>query len=191
MQLETERLILRDFRDEDAQDLVEGLNNIDVTKWLSVVPFPYTLENARSFINYCKGESRKEPRINYDFAVILKSESKLIGCVSLNNINYFHRIAPSGGIWFNKNYHGKGYATEAFNKRIEFAFNQLELRKIENGYFKGNESFRKLQLKLGYKEEGIRVQHYRCRSTGNIVDEVITGLLKNDWLKAKLKLGIK
>lgn len=191
MQLETNRLILRDFRDDDAQDLVEGLNDIEVTRWLSIVPFPYTLKDAYSFINYCKAEAKKEPRINYDFAVILKSENKLIGCVSLNNISYFHSIAPNGGLWFNKKYHHKGYATEAFNKRIEFAFNQLGLRKIENGYFKGNESSRKLQLKLGYKEEGIRVQHYKCRSTGEVVDEVITGLLKEDWLFAKAKLGIK
>ena len=36
--IETERLILRQYRLEDADDVVEGLNNINVTKWLAGAP---------------------------------------------------------------------------------------------------------------------------------------------------------
>ena len=53
MLLETDRLILRDWKEEDADDLTEGLNDIQVSKWLAMVPFPYTIENARGFIRYC------------------------------------------------------------------------------------------------------------------------------------------
>ena len=39
--IETERLILRQWNMNDLNDIVEGLNNINVTKWLAGAPFPY------------------------------------------------------------------------------------------------------------------------------------------------------
>ena len=40
MILETKRLILREWNLDDVDDLVEGLNNIEVSKWLGFVPYP-------------------------------------------------------------------------------------------------------------------------------------------------------
>ena len=48
--IETERLILRQWNMNDIDDMVEGLNNINVTKWLAGAPFPYTAEDAKYFI---------------------------------------------------------------------------------------------------------------------------------------------
>ena len=56
--LETERLILRPWEDKDALDLVEGLNNLNVSKWLAAVPYPYTMDDAISFINYTKTKEK-------------------------------------------------------------------------------------------------------------------------------------
>ena len=71
--IETERLILRQYRLEDINDIVEGLNNINVTKWLAGAPYPYTEKDAESFIT----ESINEKL--YNFAIVLKSENKVIG----------------------------------------------------------------------------------------------------------------
>jgi len=46
MILETNRLILRNWQKNDVDDLVEGLNNYNVSKWLVLVPFPYLKKNA-------------------------------------------------------------------------------------------------------------------------------------------------
>ena len=48
--IETERLILRQYRIEDIDDLVEGLNNINVTQWLQGAPYSYTEDDAIHFI---------------------------------------------------------------------------------------------------------------------------------------------
>lgn len=48
--IETERLILRQYKLDDVNDIVEGLNNINVTKWLQGAPYPYTEEDALHFI---------------------------------------------------------------------------------------------------------------------------------------------
>ena len=39
MKMESERLILRSWQDADIQDLVEGLNNMEVSRWMASVPF--------------------------------------------------------------------------------------------------------------------------------------------------------
>ena len=44
--IETERLILRQYSLNDVDDMVEGLNNLNVTKWLAGAPYPYTKEDA-------------------------------------------------------------------------------------------------------------------------------------------------
>lgn len=69
------------------------------------------------------------------------------------------------------------------NARTEFAFEVLNLRKIENSFFGGNEVSWKLQEKLGYKIEGVKRQAICCRADGIIKNECITGLLKEEWKK--------
>lgn len=59
----------------------------------------------------------------------------------------------------------------------------LGLRRLENGYFKDNEKSHKMQLRFGYKDEGIRRQKFVSRGSGKIEDEYITGLLKDEWIK--------
>ena len=129
MIIETERLILRQWNMNDIADMVEGLNNINVTKWLAGVPYPYTEKDAEEFI-------KKTIENNlYNFAIVLKSEKKVIGGTQLINISFSNGTA-GGGIWINENYQGYGYGTEAFGARIKYAFEVLELRRLENGYFK-------------------------------------------------------
>ena len=174
--IETERLILRQYRLEDANDIVEGLNNINVTKWLAGAPNPYTVEDAIHFINKSLENNL------YNFAIVLKRENKVIGGTQLTNID-FHNGTAGGGIWINENYWGQGYGSEAFGARIKYAFEVLGLRRLENGYFKDNEKSHKMQLKFGYKDEGIRRQKFISKGSGKIEDEYITGLLKEEWIK--------
>lgn len=176
--IETDRLILRQFKLSDADDIVEGLNNLNVSKWMAFVPYPYTKQDAIKYIT-----SSIEKRL-YNFAIVLKSENKVIGSTQISNISLVHGTA-GGGIWINEKYHGHGYGTEAWGARIKFAFENLGLRRLENGYFKDNISSLKMQEKFGYKNEGMRRKRFISMSTGNIEDEYITGLLKEEWVDYK------
>ena len=173
--IETERLILRRYELSDADDVVEGLNNINVTKYMAFAPYPYKKSDALEFIN-----NSIENNL-YNFAIVLKSENRVIGGVQLRNIDYVQGTAH-GGIWINEKYQGKGYGTEAWGARIKYAFEVLGLRRLENGYFKGNIKSWKMQDKFGYKNEGIKRKRYISLATGETVDECITGLLKEEWI---------
>ena len=88
-----------------------------------------------------------------------------------------------GGIWLNEKYQKNGYGTEAFSARNKYCFEVLGLRRIENGYFLGNEKSRKMQMKLGYKDEGVRRKKFLCLATNEYVDECVTGLLKEEFIE--------
>lgn len=160
MIIEGERILLRNWEDSDADDLVEGLNNINVSKWLATVPFPYTKCDAEGFIYYAKHIAENTGDIM--LAIVLKENNKAIGGTSIESINKRHGTA-GGGIWINEKYQKNGYGTEAFSIKIKYAFEELGLRRMENGYFPGNYQSEKMQQKLGFKNEGIicRRMHYR------------------------------
>ena len=52
MIIDSKRILLRSWKEEDIEDLVEGLNNINVSKWLANIPYPYTKQDAKDFIEY-------------------------------------------------------------------------------------------------------------------------------------------
>lgn len=183
MILETERLILREFEDSDVDEMVEGLNNLNVTKWMAQVPYPYTKKDAKEYIKLCKNNQSQKERTNFDFAIVLKSENWLIGGLSLRGVDRTQGFSTDGGIWLNEKYHGHGYAAEAWGKRLEFAFETLGLRRLENGFLPRNEKSEKMQKRFGYKIEGVRRQKYFNQATKEIVDEVATALLKEDWIR--------
>lgn len=186
MKLETNRLILREWDLGDVDDLVEGLNDLEVAKWLAFVPHPYTGAGAERWIAYCiKLSSEEKGRAAYHLAVELKSTGKVIGGVSIDKINRMQGTA-GGGIWINAKYQRMGYGSEAFGKRLAFAFEELQLRRLDNGYFKGNETSFRLQEKFGYKAEGVRRNAFVCMANGEIMDEYTTGLLKEEWVREGL-----
>ena len=146
MEIESKRIILRSFKDDDIQDLVEGLNNINVSKWMGGVPFPYTESDAKKFIEIAKNNDENE---KMELAIVLKENNKLIGGTEIRNINKKDGTA-SGGIWLNEKYQKNGYGTEAFSARNKYCFETLGLRRIENGYFRGNEKIRAFFFKYAF-----------------------------------------
>src|ERR1700722_1778962 len=149
MKLKTKRLTLREWQNSDLDDLVEGLGDFTVAQWLAFVPHPYTRNHGASWIHSRITSAAKMPRREYHLAIVLDAEAKVIGGVSLDGIDFQHGTA-GGGIWLNAHYHNGGYGTEAFAARLGFAFDELNLRRIENGFLQGNEASRKLLEKLGY-----------------------------------------
>lgn len=84
MKIESKRLILRNWEDGDVNDIVEGLNNIEVAKWLASVPYPYTENDARNFIERAKNN---DENVKMLFAIVLKENNKVIGGTEIRNIN--------------------------------------------------------------------------------------------------------
>ena len=177
--VETPRLLLRPWGEDDIDQLVPGLNDLDLARWLAFVPHPYALADARDWLRRCRDLSNAgvQPPA-YEFAVELKPERRLIGGVSLNKIDWEAGTA-AGGIWIAAPYQGRGYGREAFAAKIRFAFSNLGLTTLVNGYFDGNDASWTMQRKLGYRRIGERPGF--CMADGRQTIEHITTLLRSEW----------
>ena len=180
MIIKTNRLVLRQLKKSDAKSIVENVGNIEVSKWLLVVPHPYTMKDARDWIKHNKETWKKKK--DYSFGIELKAERKIIGSIGLHKIDRFQGNAEIG-YWIGANYHQKGYGSEALKALINFSFNKLKLRRLEAGVFAGNPSSGKLLEKFGFKLEGKRIQARRSKADGKLKDETLYGLLKKDYIK--------
>lgn len=177
--IETAHLTLRPWDDDDAEQLTHGLNDLDVARWLAFVPHPYSMSHAKDWIKRCQAISGEGGRPTaYEFAIELQPDRRVIGGVSLNKIDWNARTA-GGGIWIARGHQGSGYGREAFEAKIRFAFRELGLTKLVNGYFDGNDRSRAMQRKLGYRRVG-KVSS-RCMADGRQTIEHVTALARSDW----------
>ena len=186
MKLLTERLILRDITEKDAKDIVRNINNLNVSKNLLVVPYPYSMKDAKKWIKHCKKDAKKKPRESYELGIELKSEKRIIGGIGLSKVNRYQGTAMIG-YWLGENYWRKGYMHEATQKILDFAFNKLKLRRLDVEAFAENEGSNSLIKKLCFRYEGTMIKRLRSKADGKIHDENKYGLLREDYLKRNLK----
>jgi RimJ/RimL family protein N-acetyltransferase len=182
MKSTTERLVIREIRNEDKKDLIANINDLDVSTNLLAVHYPYTDKNAEDWINQCKKEAREKPRRNYNLVIELKLEKRVIGEIGLVNVDKFQGTTEIA-YWLGENYWRKGFMSEALKDVLDFAFKKLKLRRINFYIFKENRASRNLAEKIGFKLEGMERKSVRSRADGKIHDDAIYGLLKEGWIK--------
>ena len=129
MKLTTKRLILRAVTNKDIPDIVGNINNLNVTKWLSVVPYPYNKKDAKIWIKEKIKEERKKKRDSYQFVIELKSEKRVIGGMGIHHIDNFQGKARVG-YWLGQKYWRQGYGSEALEALLSFGFKKLKNVKI-------------------------------------------------------------
>jgi len=69
---------------EDAVSLQAQINSLNVTRFLAVVPYPYTLADAETFVNNCLEKQKHEKREGYSFAVTLKNAPVMSAIAQIN-----------------------------------------------------------------------------------------------------------
>jgi len=112
----------------------------------------------------------------HHFGIELKSEKKLVGVIGLNHIDSFNQGA-SLSYWINEKYWRKGIASEAIKPVIDFAFNELKLRRLYLFAYASNKASNNLAKKLGFELEGTLKQSHKSKATGQIFDANCYGLL--------------
>ncbi|MCU0642107.1 MAG: GNAT family N-acetyltransferase [archaeon] len=182
MKLETKRLILRPVTAKDAKDLAESLNNLNISKWIVPMPYPYKLKDAKYWINKQLKEHKEKERTDYTFVIELKPNKRLIGAVGIFGFDS-KKVKGELGYWLDQNHWQKGIMSEAVEAVISFGFNKLKLKKILIPAFAGNPGSNAIAKKFGFTIEGKMRQHAHCKATGKIHDENIWGLLRSEWRK--------
>ena len=174
-ELETERLILRRMKKSDADDMFEYARNEELTKYLLWRPHPnrqYTYTYLSSVQKYYRNGSY------FDYAVVLKSENKMIGTCGFTHVHAEHNSAEIGYV-INPAYQNSGYATEAALALLRFGFCNLGFNRIEARYMDGNLASRRVMDKLGMKYEGM--QRALMLVKGRYVDICVCAMLEREF----------
>lgn len=174
--LEGEGIYLRVLEESDiGEDYISWLNDPLVTCYLeSAGYFPSTHANLSQWLGKYSDSTQ-----NMAFAIVEKQSGQFIGTTTLNSISWIHRTGVIGIMIGRKDYWGKGYAFEAWNLLVGYAFARLGLRKINSGAAVANAACVGILKKLGFKEEGIlREQYYM---DGAYCDVVLMGLFRHEY----------
>lgn len=179
--LETERLIIRDYVENDLYNQHKLFSDKIGMKYLPDL-YISTIEEAKHELDMAIDEASKANRIKYFFAIILKEDHSFIGDAGYT----VRQISNAGkvvnlGYFILKEHWGKGYTPEAVEKIIEFAFSKDNVIKIETGCLKENVRSEKIMLKCGMKKEGEIKRHQLYE--GQLMDRLIYGLLKEEWAR--------
>lgn len=181
MQLETERLILRPWRESDAESLYEYAKDPEIGP-IAGWPAHTSVEYSRDIIN-----NKYNNEYNESYAVCIKgSDNQAIGNVVL------HLFAASDlalnddecelGYWIGKPFWGKGYIPEAAKRLIRHGFEDLGMNIIWCGYYDGNEKSKRCQEKIG-----LNYQHTCNEVPVSQMNEIRIGhvnyITKEQWLK--------
>ncbi|OEH56246.1 acetyltransferase [Oceanobacillus sp. E9] len=153
--IETERLTLRPFTLEDAEDVTNLCDNYNIYKTTLHIPYPYTLENAKEWISSHE-INRKEDTL-YQFAITDKDSGELYGSISLSN----RKNHQNGEIayWLGEEFWGRGFVTEASKAMIQFAFKEKNFHRVFAYHLKINPASGRVMKKCGMTYEGTQKDH--------------------------------
>lgn len=146
MILETERLILRPWKEEDAEECFKYAKDPRIG---SSAGFPAhtSVENSRTVIK----DVLMKPET---YAIVLKETGLPIGSIGLHHNDLAEKEDEAElGYWIGVPYWGQGLVPEASKEVLRHAFEDLKLNRVWCGYYDGNEKSKRVQEKLGFKHQ--------------------------------------
>ncbi len=175
--METDRLILRRFVIEDAQDMFANwANDADVCKFLSWNPHG-TLAVTQALLEHWIAAYENEN--TYNWAIELKELGSVIGSISAMNVSE-KDCSCEIGYCISKQFWSKGIATEALKSLIYFFFTQVGLNRIQASHDPLNIASGKVMEHAGMTLEGTLRQRRMCRD-GTFADSNIWAILRRDY----------
>ncbi|TNJ45331.1 GNAT family N-acetyltransferase [Tamlana fucoidanivorans] len=173
--IETERLVLREIRETDLEDMFELDTDPEVQRYLGNKPIKEKDEALKRIQAVIK--QYEELGIGR-WAAIEKATGHFIGWsglklnteITMNGFSNFYDI----GYRLKKRFWGKGYATESAKAAIQYAFKDMNLEQLYGITEKGNQASHRVLLKIGlnyvedfyFENEGLNLRWYHIKNKG-------------------------
>ena len=166
---------IRSFRLGDELSLQQAANDPEVARWLrDVFPSPYTMDDAADWVAYAGNQSPQT-----ELAIVLKD--RVIGTVGFRIQDDMLRRSAEVGYWIARSHWGRGIATRALGRIVDYAFGNFDVNRLYAGIKDGNEGSGKVLQVNGFRFEG-RMREAITSREGETKDELIFGLLKSDHM---------
>jgi RimJ/RimL family protein N-acetyltransferase len=154
--LRGERVLLRPFTLDDVKPVVEACQDDEIHRWTVTIPWPYTEEHARSWIEAHAMQRRAGSA--HHFAVVEAATNSFSGSISLERSAGAPRSAGAG-YWIAPWARRRGYATDALRIIVDFAFAATDTDRILLVTMAGNEASEHVAAHAGFEVVGTDEAH--------------------------------
>ncbi len=172
MIIKSKNFILRPYRKGDEKSLSQNISHRHIYRYTLNIPFPYTVSNAKRWIDYNKKISKSKNIKEINFAI--DKNGKVIGGVGFREME---KEQGEIGYWLGNRYWNRGIMTEAIKLFTDFGFQKLKLTKIYAPVFSMNKASARVLQKNGYNLEK-SLQNHGLKD-GKPIDAVMFAKVKN------------
>jgi RimJ/RimL family protein N-acetyltransferase len=145
----TERLVLRPFRPSDVDAILRASQDPETQRWIGALPVPYTVENAREFVEVTAVQDRAE---GTGLSTVIEAGGELVGTAGANLRP--GRLGPEIGYSVAPWARRRGYAAEAARALAEWAIG-LGAPRVHLYTDVGNGASQAVAQRAGFAPEGI------------------------------------
>jgi len=175
LRLPTERLLLRPLQAGDASALFAMYGDPQVMRYWSSPPWA-GLDQAEAMIaGDAHGLATSE---HLRLALADRSDDRLLGTCSLFSFNLSNRRAEIGYALSRAEW-GRGLMHEALQALVGYAFETLDLHRLEADIDPRNRASARTLERLGFRLEGVLRERWIV--AGEVSDSGLYGLLQRDW----------
>jgi ribosomal-protein-serine acetyltransferase len=177
--LSDETLLLRTFCLDDAEAIYEAAceSKPQLQPWLPWCHDKYAIADTIEFLQRRAAAYQKEGE--YAFAILDRPTGRFVGATGINQVDKAARRANLG-YWLRTSATGRGYATRSTLIVARWAFEALELERIEIVVAVGNERSQRVAHRVGATREGIARRRLRVGPVQH--DAVVFSLIPSDVL---------
>ncbi|MBC7572831.1 MAG: GNAT family N-acetyltransferase [Herminiimonas sp.] len=183
MNIVGKKLTLRAIELRDLPLLHQWANDPVTQDGIGELHFPSSMDFHQAWFDGLKND-----RLNHRFVVDVPDVG-IIGISSIVNIDWRNSHAWHGLVLGDASHRGKGYGIDAIMATMRFAFDELNLERLDGSMIEYNEHSIATYCgrHLGWKEEG-RKRNYFFRK-GRFWDQVVVGITKTDYVELVEKSG--
>jgi ribosomal-protein-alanine N-acetyltransferase len=179
VELETERLLIREVLASDIDDFLRYRQLADY--WRHVPIEPPTAESIVASVNGWIQNQDQSSRTAYNLAVIDKRSDQLVGDAGLF-VRSIHSRQGEIGWGVISSHAGRGLGTEIGRALLRLAFDTLGLHRVFAQCRVENQASRRIMSKLGMREEGVLRENVLAR--GEWWSSVQSSILSTEWARA-------
>ena len=173
--LEGSRIRLRMLADGDIPALFEIFGDPRVTRYWGVPPLTNLADAHALFADI---QAKFQARTNLQWGIARRADDAVIGTCSLYRPDFAHRRSELGFALAHA-YWRQGFASEAIDLALGYAFAVLRFHRIEADVDPRNDASLRTLKRVGFRQEGYLRERYHLN--GETQDSVYLGLLRTEW----------